>query len=1072
MEHLHEGEHFEDAGTDFSALVDNLFNGSGDAWGGAANQASLGTHPVPHQMLEALSQSQSMQQFRGATPTAVGTLEGYVADAELFQNHHSHPETLQQLGRPLHESQLMAGAVQPHGVAEKSSISNVSHGAAGVRTASSALDASPSLSGPPGLVSSVRAAPRIPHPASRSEFFASGAHAIGTDARSRGVHTNLGPASPSASTRESDDHRTTSSEDDASRPTAAVLSSAAAAERTLDLPTKAHISQNLEDAISSMRHPPQTSQTSLASSASSGHSLGSASGPRSEGLRAAARRPRKVIGKQAPQRSAPSNVGSPGVPALPVRNSHGGGASSNVNAAGFPVHEEPASARRSGKAQQSEPGPSPGPRSAQPDETPTEPGDSPSLPTESPSSRAPPATSAALLRASSVVPGTYMGRPPPSRSGVNSSPGGQRAGATVDVARRTEDEMMNAESSSCPPQSSSSFVEDTTSGSQMNGTTAGSVGESPVVRSAPPIDSSTNADTTPLAAGAIAGASCAPAGGSSSSVGAREGMAQASSETSAPSVRGPGAANARAVASATASNVPVTPIDMPPSHMGRGPVGGVAKPASRVSGHGRGGSTAKRLSPANTGRARASRPEIRASWSSSMLSDMGGGAVQAHGNPAVSPVIQSESRVADSSSMLAGDATRARGNGAIPASPLQSHVQSQERSTLSGSPSGSRSGSGTYSAKGAVPADRARGGQQSVRTEAQSNGDAAPAARAKANVSTMPHVGASTESLPHLQLMSLHNAAGELAGATPSRANGAGNAAEGSDPSKGCAVDGNDMDMMDGLEASPSQPNLSHTKMCRDRLNNMFDRLRDTLPAPPVGIDIKHKAQVLDYACIVLRDMVQRTANLEAELALSSMRATSEWALRTVNESSTFRGAVSKVMSLFCLRREWALAELWTAATPPRVSITGRLDASTKLKMDSCLFRDQTTAVMDPNLNEFVKNSRTQTVRLDSDIMGHAWTSMHHQWVTELSECPAFGRSSQAAVAGLKTCFAVPVTVGGRVEAVVAFFDTKHRPEDPACIEVAMRLTWALGNAIGGKRAAMTRGAALSSTSNGLPPDL
>jgi hypothetical protein len=253
---------------------------------------------------------------------------------------------------------------------------------------------------------------------------------------------------------------------------------------------------------------------------------------------------------------------------------------------------------------------------------------------------------------------------------------------------------------------------------------------------------------------------------------------------------------------------------------------------------------------------------------------------------------------------------------------------------------------------------------------------------------------------------------------------------------------GHNMDALD-----PSQAGLSHTKLCRDRLNGMFDRLRDTLPAPPAGVDVKHKAQVLDYACIVLRDMVERTANLEAELALSSMPATSDWAARTVNEAPTFSAAVAKVMSLFLLRREWTMAELWLA-TPASASTGGAC-----LRLDSCLFRDPDSAASDVGLAAFLAMARTHVNAPDVGIIGRVWSSMRPEWLTGLDNPQTFARAASARRAGLGTCFSVPITVGGRVEAVVAFFDKRHRPQDTTCLEVAMRLSWALGNAVGGKRA-------------------
>jgi GAF domain len=307
---------------------------------------------------------------------------------------------------------------------------------------------------------------------------------------------------------------------------------------------------------------------------------------------------------------------------------------------------------------------------------------------------------------------------------------------------------------------------------------------------------------------------------------------------------------------------------------------------------------------------------------------------------------------------------------------------------------------------------------------------------------------------------------------------------------------------------------LSHTKMCRDRLNSMFERLRDTLPPPPPGTDIKHKAQVLDYACAVLKDMVERTAMLEAELALSSMRSTNAWTTRTVNEAPSFVSAASKVMSLFCLHREWTLAELWLSSEGPHcvsaaglatpqvpmnmescsmanhstpfnagagqikagsqvqhevsqpatlcsagsrvhaAGPSGRLDTSS-LCLGSCLFRDPAFVARDVGMATFVATARSHRCSPDEGIIGRAWTSMRPEWVTDIGNPEVFPRANAARRAGLQTCFALPITVSGRVEGVVVFYDNTNRAQDNTCLEVAMRLTWALGNAVSAKRNTM-----------------
>ncbi len=65
-----------------------------------------------------------------------------------------------------------------------------------------------------------------------------------------------------------------------------------------------------------------------------------------------------------------------------------------------------------------------------------------------------------------------------------------------------------------------------------------------------------------------------------------------------------------------------------------------------------------------------------------------------------------------------------------------------------------------------------------------------------------------------------------------------------------------------GIALPPSRGNLGHTQLCHNWLNSLFERLRTTLPTAQVGVEVKHKAQVLDYGISVLKSKVRRTSEL------------------------------------------------------------------------------------------------------------------------------------------------------------------------------------------------------------------
>lgn len=266
----------------------------------------------------------------------------------------------------------------------------------------------------------------------------------------------------------------------------------------------------------------------------------------------------------------------------------------------------------------------------------------------------------------------------------------------------------------------------------------------------------------------------------------------------------------------------------------------------------------------------------------------------------------------------------------------------------------------------------------------------------------------------------------------------------------------------------------SHTKLCRDRLNNMFDRLKHTLPPPPPGVEVKHKAQVLDYAIMVFKGMVERTAQLEVELAVSSNKATMEWISKLVQQTETFPEAAKRVMRLFIVRRGWLHAELWTSSKRPsnKMSTSSTFcdmsnnnnnnntatnntdnDGGVLLSFCDAVGNDNAPPAAHEALSMFSQESKAFHFRANEGVQGRVWSSMRPEWVTGLSDIRYFRRTELARKYGLKVCLAVPITITGKIEGIMCFYDVRHRPYDTQCLELAMRLAWALGNAIGGKRA-------------------
>lgn len=303
------------------------------------------------------------------------------------------------------------------------------------------------------------------------------------------------------------------------------------------------------------------------------------------------------------------------------------------------------------------------------------------------------------------------------------------------------------------------------------------------------------------------------------------------------------------------------------------------------------------------------------------------------------------------------------------------------------------------------------------------------------------HLSAPSPGSRLLSMPSTALSAGSTPGSTPSTTPG--------------STPGNSLKAGRNIGKGRGRGNLSHTKLCRDRLNGMFDRLRSTLPPAPAGVEVKHKAQVLDYAISVLKGMVARTAELEVELAVSSNEATMAWISRLVERAPAFPVAATEVMRVFAARRRWALAELWLAHGS-RDSVS--LVFGESVDPTSTPGSDEDTPPVG-GLLEFSDLSRAFSFAPGEGVQGRVWSSMRPEWLAGLGDPKTFARADLARRFGIKTCLAVPVTVTGKIEAVVCFYDTRHRPYDSQCVELAVRLTWALGNTTGGKRAAAETGA-------------
>lgn len=263
----------------------------------------------------------------------------------------------------------------------------------------------------------------------------------------------------------------------------------------------------------------------------------------------------------------------------------------------------------------------------------------------------------------------------------------------------------------------------------------------------------------------------------------------------------------------------------------------------------------------------------------------------------------------------------------------------------------------------------------------------------------------------------------------------------------------------------------SHTRRCRAKVNSKFQELLSILPMPPPKTGIKHKAQILDYAICVYRDIHARKTLLEAELALSSRSQLNAWVENIVTRSVSLQDALAPYLSLICTKGGWKYSEAWVPSQEP-VRIPQRPGKVEGMSGESRVLTPATLvsspmarlrlglAVIpslgntdDPDLQtkleRFRDRSRAFHCKARVDLPGRVMCTMRPEWLPSLEDQEAFPRARLARNATLVVCFAVPVFVRGHIAAVAVFFDTEQRPYDAKCVDLADNIAGLLGNAFG-----------------------
>ncbi|CAN8065414.1 unnamed protein product [Agarophyton chilense] len=261
----------------------------------------------------------------------------------------------------------------------------------------------------------------------------------------------------------------------------------------------------------------------------------------------------------------------------------------------------------------------------------------------------------------------------------------------------------------------------------------------------------------------------------------------------------------------------------------------------------------------------------------------------------------------------------------------------------------------------------------------------------------------------------------------------------------------------------------------RATIGDQFEQLRSVLPRAPDGKQLIAKAQILECALGVIRDLMSRATRLAVELAVVSPESTRSWVSSVSGQGRRpLSSTVISVMKLFAARRNWRYAEWWTLDEKRfKSGEETDVDHGRQVEVEKpagviehpatvhgCVVRDSISVMRlgctiihrtledeaqrtrhdfeeDERLSKFAKASQEYEFHPRMGIPGRVWTSQRAEWLVDLSDKDAFKRSEIAQQFGMKTCLAVPLKFGGHVHSVIAFYCTERRLCEAECLELA-----------------------------------
>lgn len=258
---------------------------------------------------------------------------------------------------------------------------------------------------------------------------------------------------------------------------------------------------------------------------------------------------------------------------------------------------------------------------------------------------------------------------------------------------------------------------------------------------------------------------------------------------------------------------------------------------------------------------------------------------------------------------------------------------------------------------------------------------------------------------------------------------------------------------LSGSQSSSPTLSKSHTRRCREKVTKQFEYLLQVLPSPPDGVEVKHKAQILEYTINIFRQLLLRRTTLQTEIALSSRSALHQWMTAAIsayaqNSQGEHKSAQSCVplsavlepfVGLYCVKKAWSYGEVW---------LMHPHDGNVSLS--SCVFNADLDDVS-RRLNSFASFSRSRygkPSKVTSGIVNRVIISRRPEWLSDLSsDTVVFDRAQLAGEHGLIMAEAVPVMLDAdRCAAVLLFADVKPHMYSTSDLNTLLDYASALGS--------------------------